>query len=549
MKEKKSIISLYVGHDSNITVYDPKKDLFRTYELEKIFKVKHFRLENRGITTKENLDSLKDFFTNVEENDFSHLLLAQRFAKRKMYQKVVDIFQHDIYLDYNFCLHHDAHTWSAYMQSPYENAFVLSYDGGGDGTCFQVSQILNGKMVWHEWKIFNFGNLFISTLKNNNTFSSSWHGLEIAGKAMGLSAYGKEIPYVDKILRKLSKIDHTVEEYDAWSLVPYHRFHMDLYKDVVHGEDKALLKEFHTIIKDHGYTDADIAFTVQKFIEKEIIKIIKENYLDKIKECDNNLIITGGVALNVLVNQLIKNTFKDVHVYVPSNPHDGGLSVGLAYKLAMHLNLIPHGKKYDLSDSGPILFDINNFDQHCQQHQYKKVTLKDISDLLKSGKIIGFIQGHIEIGPRALGNRSILCDASFPNMKDTINKRVKFREEFRPFAPICRLEDAPKYFDARDFDNTDNMAFTVNVKPEYQNKLISITHVDKTARLQTVTEKSNQTIYELLTLFGGVLLNTSFNVQGQPILNSLSDAQMVLEKTELDGYVVKHQNEFYFFHK
>lgn len=170
---------------------------------------------------------------------------------------------------------------------------------------------------------------------------------------------------------------------------------------------------------------------------------------------------------------------------------------------------------------------------------------KLIGDLAR-GKIVGVVRGNSEHGPRALGNRSILCNPAFPSMKDILNAKVKNREWYRPFAPVCRLEDASKYFDMN--WETRWMSFCPTVKPEWRDKLVSITHVDGTARVQTVTREQNPWLYDLLTEFEkktgiGVLLNTSFNVNGKPILSRYSDALLVYDKTELDCLVL---SDFYF---
>ena len=173
-------------------------------------------------------------------------------------------------------------------------------------------------------------------------------------------------------------------------------------------------------------------------------------------------------------------------------------------------------------------------------YNVKKVTKKEIAELIKDGKIVGLVYGDSEVGPRALGNRSIVCDPSIADMKDILNSKVKHRESYRPFAPFCKKEDAYKYFESRDFENMECMSFAVRVKVD---TLPSITHIDNTARLQTVTKESHSHFYELLTEFGkisdtNVLLNTSFNTRGKPILSTISDAVDILNNTELDHVIV-----------
>jgi carbamoyltransferase len=161
----------------------------------------------------------------------------------------------------------------------------------------------------------------------------------------------------------------------------------------------------------------------------------------------------------------------------------------------------------------------------------------DVASILKDDKIIGFIQGGMEVGARALGNRSILADPKGIDKKDKVNE-VKRREAYRPFAPVCRLEDAETYFDSIRYDNLSYMNFAIKTREEHIDKLRAVTHVDGTARVQTVTREQNEILYDLLTEFDGVLLNTSFNVKGSPILNTLKEAFYMLDETTLDHLVV-----------
>ena len=193
-------------------------------------------------------------------------------------------------------------------------------------------------------------------------------------------------------------------------------------------------------------------------------------------------------------------------------------------------NHLKPSKPIDITYAGPELFDYILLSEYIETMPINPVTEYDIDTLvsdLEKGEIIGVARGRMEHGPRALGNRSILCNPAIKEMKDTLNQKVKHREWYRPFAPIVRLEDVSEYFDWEGESRW--MTFCPTVKKEWRKKLPSITHVDGTARVQTVTKEQNPWIYELLTKFKektgvGVLLNTSFNVNGKPILNTVRDA-------------------------
>ena len=280
-----------------------------------------------------------------------------------------------------------------------------------------------------------------------------------------------------------------------------------------------------------GQEGYDIAATAQRAFEVAFFSVL-DRY-----DNDVPLVLTGGCALNVLVNEQLK-THTNRQIYVPPNPHDGSLSLG-----HMFLYKKPE-KNVNITYAGLPLTDKELFHEYIDKYNARKIDKKELAQLIKDGNIVGLVYGDSEVGPRALGNRSIVCDPNIREMKDILNAKVKFREWYRPFAPFCKKEDAPKYFESRNFDNLEYMSYAPKVKDEYVEKLPSITHIDNTARLQTVTEESHAEFYELLTEFGkisetNVLLNTSFNIRGYPILSSIEDALYALNNTQMDYVVIE----------
>ena len=278
-----------------------------------------------------------------------------------------------------------------------------------------------------------------------------------------------------------------------------------------------------------GQEGYDIAATAQEAFERAFFSVL-DRYDPNVP-----LILTGGCALNVLVNEKVKCLYNRP-LYVPPNPHDGGLSLGHLFRYKEPT------KQVDITYSGlPLLNKRTDLKFYVAKYNATKVTKKEIAELIKDGKILGLVYGDSEVGPRALGNRSIVCDPNIADMKDILNSKVKFREWYRPFAPFCKKEEAHKYFDSPNFDNLEYMSYAPRVKVD---TLPSITHIDGTARLQTVTEKSHPHFYELLTEFGkisetNVLLNTSFNIRGYPILSTIDDALYALNNTDMDHVVIE----------
>jgi len=277
----------------------------------------------------------------------------------------------------------------------------------------------------------------------------------------------------------------------------------------------------------------DVAKTSQVAFENIFIENTK-NFVNQFPKLP--LIVVGGCALNIILNtRLIKEYNREI--FVPPNPNDCGIASGLM------LNYLKPNKSVDLTYSGIHPLDEDLLMSYVEDSWMKPLETEVLLDDLISGKIIGVVRGGSEHGPRALGNRSILCYPIFPDMKDILNQKVKNREWYRPFAPVVRLEDVSKYFN---FSGESRwMSFCPEVKEEWKDKLSAITHIDGTARVQTVTRQQNEWLYDLLTELDkktgiGVLLNTSFNVNGKPILSKYSDAINVFQSTRMDCLILEN---------
>jgi carbamoyltransferase len=344
--------------------------------------------------------------------------------------------------------------------------------------------------------------------------------LVYSGKIMGLCSYGnlnnEWLPHFENYYRKKPDGNN------------YIKFLKEL------SDDTGI--EFNQNNRLTGQTAWDVAKTSQIAFENVFMELAKP-HLDEYENLP--LILVGGCALNILLNTKL-NRELDRDVFVPPNPNDCGIATG------MILNHIKPETAIDVTYAGIEILDKHTLMSHVEDGWVPELNIKTLAKDLTDGLIVGVVRETSEHGPRALGNRSILCDPTYPNMKDILNEKVKNREWYRPFAPVCKLEDVSKYFD---FEGESRwMSFCPTVKEEYRDKLVSITHVDGTARVQTVTEEQNPWLYNLLTEFEkqsgvGVLLNTSFNVNGKPILSRYSDAFEVYNKTKMDALVL---DKFYF---
>lgn len=515
----KNLVSIFAGHDANVSFYNAEKDEYYTIEIERLVKKRYFRLhvDNDEQTVRDILFQCRNI-ASVHwgiENDYESVLVCSDgwIQPPSIIKEVFNTEQVR-----TIARHHDTHAAAAFYQSPFSEALIISYDGGGDDGFFNVYSANSEGIKFIEKIDADFGGAYLlcgSLIRE--VAEKSKHQLALSGKLMGLCAYGKVIDdyipafkqfFFDKDYKKLAESTglplKNVD--DPWA---------DPLNNWIFSGSQ-------------GY---DIAATAQAAFEDAFFSVLNK-YDPNIP-----LVLTGGCALNVLVNEKIKTT-TNRKLYIPPNPHDGSLSLG-------HLFLYKKpNKKVNITYNGLPLVDKHYLEKEIERYSAKKITKADAAQLLKDGNIIGFVYGDSEVGPRALGNRSIVCDPNIKQMKDILNSKVKFREWYRPFAPFCKKEEAHNYFESRDFENLEYMSYAPKVRDEYVDKLPSITHVDNTARLQTVTQESHSHFYELLTEFGkisetNVLLNTSFNIRGYPILSTVEDALYALNNTEMDYVVIE----------
>ena len=436
--------------------------------------------------------------------------------------------------------HHMSHAAHAFYTSPFEDAAILTIDGVGEWSTLSLGFAKNNSIkITHDVRWPHSLGLFYSAF----TYFLGFKVNEGEYKLMGLSSYGTP-KYYDLILEKL--ID--VKEDGSFHLnMDYFAF---TYDKVMTNKKFSELFGINPRTKNEKVEQIhfDIGASAQKVLEYILLKIVKFLYENtQVK----NLCVAGGVALNgVANNRLLKESqFENIHI--PPSPGDVGSAVGCA----QYLYFVHNCNKRNIETNnakrvqeniyvGPDYSqdEINHFlnsNNITYESFEKKLLLEKTVKLIADGKIVGWYQGKMEWGPRALGNRSILADPRDAKMKDILNEKIKHRESFRPFAPSILEEYESDYFDIK--MPSPYMLFVCDVKqPE---KIPAVTHVDGTARLQTVSKESNPLYYELInefyTLTGvPVLINTSMNVMGEPIVNTPEQAYNILVKTDMDILVM-----------
>ena len=456
------------------------------------------------------------------------------WVKKKLYMR--DLFEQEIYYDGKvlFCEHHLSHAASAFFLSPFRRSALLTVDGVGewDVASYGVGE---GETIDMQ-KEMRFPHS-IGLLYNAFTYYLGFEVNSDEYKVMGLAPYGKP-RFADKIYEMIDVRTDGSFRVDLRYFGYHYGLRMINKKFISHFG--APVREPETEIRQR---DCDIAASIQHVTEELLLKMARHVHSET---GEKHLCLAGGVILNSVANgRIVRETpFQDVFIQPAAGDAGGAIGAALFCYHALlghpRQNSLQHvyfGPEYD--DETISLFLKN--EGLAFEHLDDTALVKRTAALLEKGKIVGWFQGRMEFGPRALGNRSILADPRQQDMKDRVNQAIKFREGFRPFAPAVPYEVAGEFFH---IDRpSPYMLLVVPVKESHRDRLPAITHVDGSARVQTVERQHNALFFDLLTEFGRraglpVLLNTSFNVRGEPIVCTPRDAVNCFFKTRLDVLVL-----------
>lgn len=424
--------------------------------------------------------------------------------------------------------HHEAHAASAFFVSGFDKSLILTMDGTGE---LESSLLAVGKGS----KIVEFDRTFLPTslgaLYLIITVYLGFRSLGDEYKVMGLASYGNPSRY-----RSFFESVVRIEKGGTYSTPSLAQ---ENFKKLLEDELGAPRRPDDRIEDRH----ADVAAALQDTLCRVVLHTLEHA---RAKTGINRLCMAGGVALNCSLNGVIAHSglFEDIFVQPASS--DEGCSVGAALYAYHQTNKqnLTHNKAWEHVYLGPecseeeILASLHKHGERLKWNHQDDIT-GIVAAELAQGRVIGWFQGRMEFGPRALGNRSILADPRDPLMKDRINAKVKRREPFRPFAPSVLEEDALTYFDMRGLFSSPFMLFALPVHEFQQKKIRAVTHVDGTARVQTVSKKTNPRFWKLISKFKhltGVplVLNTSFNVRNEPIVCSSEDAIRCFLSTDID---------------
>ena len=473
--------------------------------------------------------------------------------------------------------HHHGHAASAFYGSGFDSAAALIVDGCGsvvavpnddDTPPDQKYPVLETESIYKcEWPLtidpvwkryahsmaprIQTSSLdvdgAVTTVKGYEAVSE-WLGFGAieAGKTMGLAPYGREDKNIpDFFLEDSLRGDKNVfiPMYPRTAYIDTERYdYLDNKNDrsedgsVIWHKNKSKIRDVHK----------NIAYKIQKETQEIMCKFI-EKAVDMTGE--NNIVISGGYGLNVIANAYYKERFPELNIYIDPICHDGGSAIGaakyFAYEFAKEddttyekdplINLYL-GPKYNFNQD--ILESYIKVNKIEDEVEVTETTDAEVAQLIKDRNIVTIFQGRSEAGPRALGNRSILYDPTDPNGKDFVNT-VKGREWFRPFAASILKEHAKEWFDMKGLKETPYMMYALEVSDEHIGEIPAVTHVDGTCRIQTVSKLDNTSYYALIKEFYKltgvpILFNTSFNLGGEPLVETIDDAIHTLRNSKLE---------------
>ncbi len=466
---------------------------------------------------------------------------------------------------YIFTEHHESHAASAFFPSPFEEAAILTMDGVGEWATasFGVGRG-NRVQLSHELQFPHSLGLLYSAF----TYFTGFRVNSGEYKLMGLAPYG-EPTYRDLILEKLVdlKPDGSLRlnmEYFGYchTLVMTNRRFERLFGGPPRRAEAPLTQR-----------EMDLAASVQAVTEEAMLRATRHVHRQTGMK---NLALAGGVALNCVANGRILRETPFENIWIQPAAGDAGGALGAA--LFVWHQLLGHERRVDGRDQqqasllGPAYSDeqirrfLDSAGAKYQTYGDEHALIAKVADLIDEGKVIGWLQGRMEFGPRALGSRSILGDARSQEMQSIMNLKIKFRESFRPFAPCVLREDVAEYFETRPQEDSPYMLLVAAVREQKRlnseaksraltgldklkakrSIIPAVTHVDYSARIQTVDPQRHPRLHKLITAFKhktgcSVIINTSFNIRGEPIVCSPQDAYRCFLATNMDVLVLENQ--------
>ena len=542
-----NILGIHPGHNGSSALISNGKLVYYLEE-ERLSRAKRDGNPYRtiiDICSKHKIDELWIGGTNSPEE--SHIL---PWTGETSYVALVRKYNPRVKITLVNHIHHMLHASCAFHNSGFNRASILIIDGAGSRMVynnkvdsFECESLWEGtkeglklvnKSSWSPIKT-NISNDYLNnTVTLTKTYEAvteylGWAGIE-GGKTMGLAPYGKQNLSIPQLFED-GRGDKNlfIPHYPAGAFI--------------NTENNPIFKrshnpkEWHTDPSKLTEIEADLAWQIQNDTQEEVAKLIEKS----IELTGNKQIcIAGGYGLNCVTNYWLKKRFPGLEIYHEAISHDGGTAIGAAYLGWQNYQPNTRFPKQTSIYYGP-QYTTNQLEStlknYTEMFNVYDIKPENVAKLISENNIVTIFQGRSEAGPRALGNRSILYNPTDPNGKDYVNK-VKNREWFRPFAGSVLKEKAHEWFDLAGLEESPFMMYAMDVWPDKQEKIKAITHVDGTCRIQTVTEEQNPHYYKLIQEFEKItgvpiLFNTSFNLAGDPLVETIEDALETMLKSEM----------------
>jgi len=446
-------------------------------------------------------------------------------------------------------IHHEMHAACGFYNSGFESAACVIADGAGSflqvgeiqDTCYEFETIFNASYPGDFDTVFKHvgtkqaigmqeadENIFITEYPGHTkmyeavTQYCGFPAIE-AGKLMGLAPYGKPNENLPSFFNgEWGNRDLIIPTYPNAAQLNVGRYD--------------ILKEDTKDHKKGEYTDIqkDLAYKIQEQTSDRMVQLIRKAHE---LTGEKNIVVCGGYGLNCVANYKYWKEFPDLNIYCEPISHDGGTSIGGAKYVYNKLKETEKPNKQESVYYGP-QYDPSTYEADLEGLEVTDTSYDDVAALIRKGNIVTIYQGRSEGGPRALGNRSILFDPTIKDGKDHVNA-VKHREWFRPFACSIKKEKVHDWFDLAGRDETPHMMYAVKCHDGVEEKIPSVIHVDNTCRIQTVTPEQNEHYYNLIDAFEKlsevpILFNTSFNLGGDPLVETIEDAVKTLKNSDIE---------------
>jgi carbamoyltransferase len=468
--------------------------------------------------------------------------LGEKFWMKNVIQKHMSV-PYDKIL---FVEHHLSHAASAFLPSPYDEAAVMTVDGVGEWTTTTTghAKTVNGRTTIN----LAHGIHFPHSLGLLYSAFTAWLGFEVNEgeyKVMGMAPYGKP-----EFLEKVHKVCRLDDDGFIQLDMSYFSHHHDL--------EKTYTSKFEDLfgpacpkgepVAPHSLY-ANVASSIQKFTEEAMLRMARKAYSDS-GGC-KKLVLCGGCALNSVANYRILKETPFEEIFVQPSAGDSGAAMGAALYAdhvlfgnprRFHLEHAYWGSEYS---QGQVEDFLKTTGAKWERIEDNARLYELVTNRLQKGHVVGWMQGRFEWGPRALGNRSILADPRRAEMKDIVNAKIKFREAFRPFAPSVLIESVKDHFEMQDAQRHQPSRYMLYVVPITTDAIPAVKHEDGTGRLQAVERHVNERYYDMIKTHGEatgvpIVLNTSFNLKGEPIVTTPADAFSTFMRCEMDMLVMEN---------